>query len=197
MNNDSLDLLRRLGGGGASAAQAAARVGPIQKGGEAGQVRTPGGASFADLLKKAGGGELASGLPVTVDDGAAELSDEQLERVGRAADRAEAEGFTTAIVHIDGHQIILDVGARRVTGRVDADNPVARNIDGVVFAPPAEGGVLAGAADAAGGIAKGAAETAQAALNLPRKALLKLLDRRPPGLAPDQPASGSGGAHAA
>lgn len=183
MSTPSSDLLRRLAPGvGPGAA-----VGPVSRApSRAEQARQLGGATFADLLGKAAGGSLESGLPVSVDDGAGvNLTPEQLSRVAKAADRAETEGFVTALVHIDGQQVLLDVQARRITGRVDASNPVAKNIDGVVMAPPAEG---------AGGPAD-VADAAQSVLNLPRKSLLKLLDRpqaRPPG--PSEAAPGASAA---
>jgi hypothetical protein len=47
--------------------------------------------SFAELLKKVEGGKIASDLPITVEpDAGVQLSDEQLTRLGAAADAAEA-----------------------------------------------------------------------------------------------------------
>ena len=90
--------------------------------------------AFADLLKKAQDGGLASDLPVTLDTEAAGLSlDEgQLARLSIAADQLEAAGVRTALVNIDGQQLLLDVHARQVLGRASSTHGITGGIDGVL-----------------------------------------------------------------
>ena len=95
---------------------------------------TPG--SFADHLNRAQGE--AERLPVKVGRGVeVELSAEQLTRLAEAADRAEAEGVSTAVVMIDGLALELDVTMRTVRGVVDEASGIKTGIDAVVYALPA------------------------------------------------------------
>ncbi|MGD9689593.1 MAG: hypothetical protein AB7V47_07615 [Phycisphaerales bacterium] len=140
-------MLSRLTGAGARIAPVTPAQ-PIRPGArpESSATIAPGGIDFARLLAKARAGELSSDRLVTVDDGVGvEFSPEQLERLAAAADRAEAEGFATAVVSIDGMNFVLDVASRRITRRVDEGAPVASGIDGVVFVPPASATGLSGA----------------------------------------------------
>jgi hypothetical protein len=123
-------LMRLLGVGGATPFQASPGM-------TRGQVE---GADFASLLREARQGGVASGRPVTLARGAAvNLSADQLERLAAAADRAEAEGATRALVIIDGQALRLDVTTREITGAVDLTRPgVMGGIDAVVTLPPAE-----------------------------------------------------------
>ena len=108
--------------------------------------------SFNELLKKAQLGAAESGLPVTLDAGlGVALTDSQLKRLGQAADRAEAEGFSTALVSLDSMTLVLDVAGRRVTQVATAQGRPVTGIDGLIVAPPAEpeGAVLAAAAQSA------------------------------------------------
>lgn len=93
---------------------------------------------FADLLRRAGAGELDTGRGVTIDRGVGlSLSPEQLSRVSRAADHAEAQGFAHAAVLLDGRVLMLDVTGRRITSVLDPGQPGAlAGIDGVVNAAP-------------------------------------------------------------
>lgn len=92
---------------------------------------------FAELLAKAREGEISSGLPVTLAPGAeVELTESQLARVAKAADRAEAQGATRALLLIDGVALTLDVGVRQVTGSVDMNTGMVTGIDAVLSAPP-------------------------------------------------------------
>lgn len=112
-----------------------------------------GGPGFADLLAKAQGGEITSGLPVTIAKGAGvDLNAEQLARVGAAADRAQAAGADRAVVLIDGAAVKLDVATRTVTGPADL-NPGAVHGDigaVVVAAGPAGAQAARQAADSGG-----------------------------------------------
>lgn len=95
------------------------------------------GADFDSLLTKARGGQLASGREVTVAKGAGvRLSPDQLARISIAADKAEAQGATRALVTIDGHSFKLDITARQITGAVDlTQGGVLTGIDAVLRIP--------------------------------------------------------------
>jgi len=99
-------------------------------------LREVAGPGFAELLAKAGQGEITSGLPVTIARNAGvELSAEQLARVGVAADRAQAAGADRAIVLIDGAALKLDVATRTISGPADlAPGAVHGDIDALVVA---------------------------------------------------------------
>lgn len=161
MSADGSDLLRRLGSGvlppgvdrgangpggvsGASAGGGVARTGQLDE------------AGFAQLLQRARAGELSSGRPVTIDRGVgATLDAEQLGRLGRAVDRAEAQGLNFALVLLDGQGYVVDVATRRVTGTLAQQEGVASGVDGVVQAAPAPrpDGESPAAESAAGGAA--------------------------------------------
>jgi hypothetical protein len=98
------------------------------------------GSDFASLLRQAREGEVSSGRPVTLARGAGvNLSADQLQRLAAAADRAEAEGATRALVMIDGQALRLDVTTREVTGAADLSRPgVMSGIDAVVTLPSIE-----------------------------------------------------------
>lgn len=90
--------------------------------------------AFADLLKQAQDGGLASELPVTLGSDAEGISLDggQLARLSIASDQLETSGIRTALVKIDGQQLVLDVHARQVTGRAEASNGITGGIDGVL-----------------------------------------------------------------
>jgi hypothetical protein len=163
------DWLKKLGSG----VRPAGVEGTTPRGGVggAGGAGDAVAADFARLLKQAREGQVSSGLSVSVDESVqVSLSDEQLARLSRAADRAEAEGLSSAVVMLDGMALLMDVGARRVTGVVDGRKLSAiPGIDGVVTAP--------GAADEAGlGQLGGAGGSAEAAdFPLTRADLMKKL----------------------
>ncbi|CAN5705988.1 hypothetical protein BH11PLA1_BH11PLA1_09010 [soil metagenome] len=133
---------------------------------------------FEALLKSAAQGKVSSELPVQIAQGTAvELSPEQLQRVAKAADTAQAKGLTSALLLVDGHALTLDVQTRTITGTFDAASIGSRvgQFDGVLAVP-----------------AEGAAEAAQV-LPLPagtlaaNPSLLKLLsgmNGSAPGVAP-------------
>lgn len=144
MTTNGTELLKQLGSG----------VRPV-----GGAERAPGGArpveeqGFQELLSRVAGGDAAgaAGRVVSVEPGSGvRLDAAQLERVGRALDRAEAAGSARAAVLIDGVALEVDVLTRRVTGLIDLKSgAVATRVDAVVQAegegPPLDG---AGAADA-------------------------------------------------
>lgn len=128
MSADALSMLKRLGGA-APALLAPAAGAAAKASGAAGD--------FASLLRRAADGDVSSGLSVTVSPRAdLKLTDEQLKRLGEAADRAEAQGMATAVALIDGMAVMLDVQTRMITGVVDPSRPAAMRFDGVVQAAP-------------------------------------------------------------
>ena len=95
------------------------------------------GTDFASLLSKATSGSApASGLPVTVSPrSGVTLSDDQLARFSQAADQAQAQGVTNALVFMDGQAYTLNVQSRQVTGKADLSKAAVTGIDGVVGVP--------------------------------------------------------------
>ncbi len=93
----------------------------------------PGSNSFADHLKKAQGD--TDRLPVEIGRGVeVELTQEQMARIAEAADRAEAEGASSAVVMIDGMALELDVMLRTIRSVVDQESGLKTGIDAVVYA---------------------------------------------------------------
>lgn len=112
----------------------------IVSGGGSGGPTPIEGASFEELLARAGGGSLRAAEPVRVASGSGvELSSGQLERVGEAAARLESRGASRGVILIDGQALEYDVLTRTITGTVDLDSgAVASQIDAVVRAPAAD-----------------------------------------------------------
>lgn len=135
MNALGSDLLRLL----SSQATPGVAPGPVAAPGQ------PGAIDFAKLLDQAKTGHLSSGREVTIGKGApVQLSDDQLKRISAAADLAEAQGATRALVMIDGQALKVDVAMREVTGAVDlAAQGVLTGIDAVVQVPSAAGSTAA------------------------------------------------------
>jgi hypothetical protein len=92
--------------------------------------------SFAELLNREASGNLSTQRPVSVHPGSElNLSEDQLQRLGVAMDRAEASGAQRALVMIDGMAVKVDVGVRQIIGKVDLQStPVLGEIDAVVQA---------------------------------------------------------------
>ncbi len=142
----SLDLLRRLGSG-------------VRPDGAGGVTPRPAsltqGASFADLLRAAKGGEIETGRSLRLAEGVvgAELSAGQLDRLSQATDRAEASGATRLLALIDGKAVTIDVTTRTALSVADAAAegraPVMTGIDSVVIVPGAGGGAGGAGAEAA------------------------------------------------
>ncbi len=167
MSVGPLALLRLLSGG----------IGAAIRAGSGAPAGAPAETDFAALLEKAGKGEVESGLSVTVDEGAGvKLTDDQLARLAVAADRAEAQGATRALVLIDGMALRLDVGMRQVTGAADLKgNTPLTGIDAVISVPGTEASPVGPATDA---------DSRPPALPLPRadagslnRSLLEVLSR--------------------
>lgn len=131
MNATATDLLRLL------SAQATPGVAP---GGTAAPTT---GLDFAKLLSQAKAGQLSSGREVSIAKGCpVELTDDQIKRISAAADIAESQGATRALVMIDGMAIKLDVSMRQVTGSVDMKTQgVMTGIDAVIQVPDAASAV--------------------------------------------------------
>jgi len=162
MNATSSQLLKLLSSGIQPGAL------PFTSGlGAAGIAGTP----FADLLKQAQSGAIASQLPVTINASAQsagiQLNDGQLARLAQAADKLETAGVRTAMVSIDGQNLVLDVHARQITGSAQAQNGIVSGVDGVIDLGDLRslGGLAVGAAQAAAGAAAGLGGTLASALS--------------------------------
>lgn len=149
----SLDLLRRLASG----------VRPDGAGGASARPATlTQGASFAELLHAAKGGEIGTGRSLRLAEGvgAADLSTDQLERLSGATDRAEASGATRLLALIDGKAVTIDVTTRTALSVTDAGPegraPVMTGIDSVVIVPASAGAEPAHAAPRVRGLASNA-----------------------------------------
>lgn len=108
---NGIDLLRKLGSG-------------VMPAGVSGTPATLGradqGAIFESLLKGAFNAEESSGQTVSAAAGVT-LSEEQLGRLAKAADKAEAAGAKSALIELDGAFYKLDVASRQITGVADAN----------------------------------------------------------------------------
>lgn len=125
-----MDLLKKLGSG----------VVPGGSPAKLGRAEI-GSAGFSDLLKAASSGKLESGRAVGIEkDSGLELSDEQLKRLGAAADKAELAGSSKVLVEIDGEWLKLDVGTRKVARASEMKaGEMVTGIDAVVPEAKAEG----------------------------------------------------------
>jgi hypothetical protein len=131
MTNSPLALLQKLASRGTTVAAGTAAPYTAAAGPAA-------GLDFASLVTKAKAGQAVSDLPVTVSPrSGVELSPEQLQRLGAAADKAAAAGLQTALVLIDGKTLTLDVHKRQVTGAAQPTQQAITGIDGVVAVPDA------------------------------------------------------------
>lgn len=88
------------------------------------------------LLEQARSGEIESGVPLAVPSHlGVDLNASQVERLSKAADRAEVQGAGKALVLMDGKGFVIDVVSRTVTGMIDpASAGVVDGIDAVVLA---------------------------------------------------------------
>lgn len=121
MAESAINLLRALGAAG----------GPVRPGAN---TATPvNNTDFEALLSSAQAGTLESGLRVAVEPQAGvTLTDQQIDALSTAADRAEALGLSKVLVLTGGPALELDVASRRVTGvvRFDKQTPLT-GFDGV------------------------------------------------------------------
>jgi hypothetical protein len=127
MTSTGTDLLRLLG------AQAVPGLAPVSQA----NASAPGSLDFAKILSQAKAGQLSSGREVTIARSAGvNLSDDQMKRLSAAADLAESQGATRALVMIDGMTLKLDVAMREVTGSVNLKaSGVLTGIDAVIDVP--------------------------------------------------------------
>lgn len=92
---------------------------------------------FEAMLKRVKAQGFHSGLGVTVaPEAGVQLSDEQLQRIAAAIDVAQAHGANRALVTIDGMNLLVDVGVRSITGKVDFQPGVpVTGVDAVMRVP--------------------------------------------------------------
>ena len=130
----SSEFLQSLGGG--SGIRRSTFVSP-GSGGSGDAVST----SFDDLLAQARQGGVQSKARVKIGKGLdIQLTPSQLERVGAAADVAQANGANRALVLVDGRAYRVDVATRTIIGEAVATQTAAMaDIDAVVTAPAADG----------------------------------------------------------
>lgn len=103
------------------------------------------GSDFASMLTKAQSGQLSSGRQVTLSPKAnVSLTPDQLMRLSVAADQAEAQGATRALVFMDGMALHVNLTTRECSGQVDlSSGGVLTDVDAVVGVPSAGGGKTA------------------------------------------------------
>lgn len=139
-----------MSGPGVGAGDLLARLGAVVRpdGARGREPRAHGvsSADFASLLDRAVEGTMGSGRRVGVEgDSGVSLTPAQLERVSKAADRAELAGIARAMVEIDGMSLLVDVPMRRVMGEAVPDaHGVVSGIDGVVRVDAQGGTSVAG-----------------------------------------------------
>lgn len=113
-----------------------------------GRDPAPGALDFAALLDRARAGGLSSGQPVRIDDAAGvDLSADQLDRLARATDAADAAGAQRLFAVIDGAGVVIDVRSRTIVRAVEL-NPesgeplrpadVLTGIDAAAVVPPGD-----------------------------------------------------------
>ncbi|HED54759.1 MAG TPA: hypothetical protein ENJ00_11250 [Phycisphaerales bacterium] len=92
---------------------------------------------FASKLDQATAEIDNASLPVKIGQGVdLKLSDDQMQRLASAADRAEQQGAHETVVMLDGMAIELDVTMRTVRGTIDTKGGISTQIDSIVFAEP-------------------------------------------------------------
>ena len=95
------------------------------------------GQAFDELLRQARAGAIASGRDLAVAYRPAEaLTRGELDRLAAAADLAEASGAQRALLLLDGRGLLLDVGARTLTGELSGG---AVNVDIALYAGGEQG----------------------------------------------------------
>ncbi|MGE3106844.1 MAG: hypothetical protein AB7G11_05065 [Phycisphaerales bacterium] len=139
MTSESSQLLKMLGSG--------VRAGPCSTTPAPANIDS---APFAELLKQAESGDLATHRRVCVESSAGiELTEAQSLALSAAADRAEAAGIRKALVMLDDQAFVLDVSTRSITGKAQFNQGVLSGIDGVMkISSTTQGGAAPGATDA-------------------------------------------------
>lgn len=99
--------------------------------------------AFADLLAGVRAGNVSSGQSLSFASGVdAELSADQLSRLSRAADAAEASGSARMLAIIDDQAVTIDVASRTIESVRPWDQAgMLTDIDSVVRIPPVESDV--------------------------------------------------------
>jgi flagellar operon protein len=99
---------------------------------------TVGGASFGDLLNRAGQGiQLSRHAQKRIERRDLDLDPARLTRLNSAIDRAAAKGSRNSVVMLDGLAVVVDVRDRTVVTAMNAQEgkeKVFTNIDSVVIA---------------------------------------------------------------
>ena len=91
---------------------------------------------FARIIRLAHDGTLDSGRDVDVDDRFV-LDAQQLAGIGSACDSLESAGLDDGIVLLGGRAFLVEVGSRRITGEIGADQTGrVQTVGGVVLVEP-------------------------------------------------------------
>lgn len=116
---------------------------------------------FAELLNLARSAGPERPAPVFLAKGSKiDLSPEQLSRMGRCVDAAEASGAARLLAIIDGQHVIVDVATRTVAGTVSAADALVADVDAVAVVPDAPPDTAPPVPAAPDATAPGAASTA-------------------------------------
>lgn len=129
---NGFDLMKKLGSGIVPAGV----TGTPATLGRAGE-----GSVFDTLLKGMSTDSFDASQAVTVSNEAAsagvKLTEEQLGRFAKAADKAERTGAKSALVELDGQFYTLDVASRKITGIADlAEGTAIGSLDTIIKAAP-------------------------------------------------------------
>lgn len=129
---NGIDLMKKLGSG----VMPAGITGTPATLGRAGENSV-----FDTLLKGMSTDDFDASQAVTISNEASsagvKLTEEQLGRFAKAADKAERTGAKTALVELDGQFYTLDVASRKVTGVADLSEGTAiGSLDTIIKAAP-------------------------------------------------------------
>lgn len=96
--------------------------------------------SFEELLEQARGGAITTDATVKIAKGLdIKLTPDQLRRASAAADVAEANGASRAMILLDGRAYRMDVSTRTIIGEAQsARAPAMSDVDAVVAAPASD-----------------------------------------------------------
>lgn len=100
--------------------------------------------TFARLIRLAEGGRLDSQRPVNASS-TQQLSEEQLESIGRACDSLESAGLDDGLVLLGGRAFIVEVADRSIRQELDeSDSGVVQSLGGVVLVEAMANGEVEG-----------------------------------------------------
>lgn len=95
--------------------------------------------AFARLIRLAESDQLDSQRPV--DSPSTQLSEEQLQKIGRACDSLESAGLDDGLVLLGGRAFVVDVAERSIRQELeDSDSGVVQSLGGVVLVEALAGG---------------------------------------------------------